>query len=544
MDCEGKFTYITDFFEKPQTVKDEKSPPPSPPASKHPADYETAIKATGFGRFNILLLLATFPAMMAGVIETAVISFILPSAECDLDLSLMDKGILNAITSCGMIVSSLGWGYLADTKGRKGIMVWGCLSNVIFILWAAMSQSRIQLMIAKFFSGFIICGPFSVLVPYITEFHGCDYRSRIMMIFGTLISAAAIMLPVMALLILPNDWNFAFRNMEFTSWRIYLAVCGIPCLLGGLILLAFPETPRFLMTKGRNEEALEVFKTMYSMNTKSPKETYPISKLQNDFNTHPTKNDNMAVTGIKEINITEKVPLEENQKGPFKLLFSQPFISLTIRVFLLKFFMLLGKNTLRLWLPQLFASLNEYKQISSDVTSLCTILEYSVNKTEITTNPQEVCTVIITPSTYTNNIVVSCVVCVAFIAAGTLINKVGDKIMQVFTLSICGICGLTLYWSSSSTTTLIITSTYISMGTIAMTALIGTCVNLFPTSSRTIIVSASMSCGLIGTILGNVLFPIFMSVGCIPPIAMLGGVMFFSAILAYSLPSTKKTELK
>lgn len=68
---------------------------------KSPADYETAVKASGFGRFNILLLLASCPAVMSSVMETAVISFILPSAECDLDLDLVDKGILNAISYCG-----------------------------------------------------------------------------------------------------------------------------------------------------------------------------------------------------------------------------------------------------------------------------------------------------------------------------------------------------------------------------------------------------------------------------------------------------------
>lgn len=66
-----------------------------------PADFETAVKACGFGRFNILLLIVALPAVMATVIETAVVSYILPSAECDLSLDLIDKGILNAVTYCG-----------------------------------------------------------------------------------------------------------------------------------------------------------------------------------------------------------------------------------------------------------------------------------------------------------------------------------------------------------------------------------------------------------------------------------------------------------
>lgn len=72
---------------------------------KVPADFETAVLAAGFGRFNILLLLAICPGAMATVIEVSVVSFILPSAECDLKLDLVDKGILNAITFCGNWIS-------------------------------------------------------------------------------------------------------------------------------------------------------------------------------------------------------------------------------------------------------------------------------------------------------------------------------------------------------------------------------------------------------------------------------------------------------
>lgn len=66
-----------------------------------PADFETAVVVSGFGRFNVLLLLVACPAAMASVIETTVVSYILPSAECDLNLDLVDKGVLNAVTYLG-----------------------------------------------------------------------------------------------------------------------------------------------------------------------------------------------------------------------------------------------------------------------------------------------------------------------------------------------------------------------------------------------------------------------------------------------------------
>ena len=67
------------------------------------ADFEKAIESTGYGRFNYLLLGVAIPCCFSSVFETTTMSLILPSAECDLKLSLVDKGVLNAITYAGNV---------------------------------------------------------------------------------------------------------------------------------------------------------------------------------------------------------------------------------------------------------------------------------------------------------------------------------------------------------------------------------------------------------------------------------------------------------
>ena len=68
------------------------------------ADFEKAIKATGYGKFNYLILLLAAPGCFACVFDTTAMSFVLPSAECDLNLSLLDKGVMNAVTYGGLII--------------------------------------------------------------------------------------------------------------------------------------------------------------------------------------------------------------------------------------------------------------------------------------------------------------------------------------------------------------------------------------------------------------------------------------------------------
>lgn len=148
---------ILDMAEEKKSAQDDSSQPTKATlaaANTSPADFETAIDTAGFGLFNVLLILVAIPAAMGTVYETSTMSYILPSAECDLQLSLLDKGVLNAITYAGMISSAIFWGYLADTKGRRKLLIFGFLADTVCVLGGALSQSVVQLMIFKYLGGF------------------------------------------------------------------------------------------------------------------------------------------------------------------------------------------------------------------------------------------------------------------------------------------------------------------------------------------------------------------------------------------------------
>lgn len=86
---------------------------------------------------------------------------------------------------------------------------------------------------------------------------------------------------VLAWFVIPQPWLITFWNGAFVynSWRMFLSLCGIPTLIGVMCLSFFPESPKFLMTQNRNEDALEIFKKIYSMNTGLSKDNYPVSIL-------------------------------------------------------------------------------------------------------------------------------------------------------------------------------------------------------------------------------------------------------------------------
>lgn len=87
-----------------------------------------------------------------------------------------------------------------------------------------------------------------------------------------------------AWLIIPQKWiiNLGSGDIEINSWRVFLAICSLPEFLACMAIFAFPESPRFLLLKGKTDEALEVFKKIYSVNTGKDPNTYPVSNFGND----------------------------------------------------------------------------------------------------------------------------------------------------------------------------------------------------------------------------------------------------------------------
>lgn len=118
------------------------------------AEFEHAIITAGFGRFNILLLLVCGATYANTALGVTVVSFVLPSAEEDFDMDSKDKGILSGAPMFGMLFGSYFWGCLADTKGRKVVLVTTLLLDGVFGLISSVTPVFFLFMLLRFLSGF------------------------------------------------------------------------------------------------------------------------------------------------------------------------------------------------------------------------------------------------------------------------------------------------------------------------------------------------------------------------------------------------------
>lgn len=66
-------------------------------------------------------------------------------------------------------------------------------------------------------------------------------------------------------------------DFQYTSWRVFVAACGIPSLLVVLLLIPFPESPRYLLYANRADQALQVLQRIFVVNTKLSEKDFPVS---------------------------------------------------------------------------------------------------------------------------------------------------------------------------------------------------------------------------------------------------------------------------
>lgn len=98
---------------------------------------------------------------------------------------------------------------------------------------------------------------------------------------ASIFGIGAILLPAIAWLVINQEWSFfiPFINITYKPWRLFLVVCGIPGFICSIWLLNMPESPKFLLSKGKDEETLAILQRIFHANTGKSVTEYPVSML-------------------------------------------------------------------------------------------------------------------------------------------------------------------------------------------------------------------------------------------------------------------------
>jgi MFS transporter, SP family, sugar:H+ symporter len=179
-------------------------------------------------------------------------------------LSEGELGLTVSALLPGCAVGAFTAGRLADAIGRKKVMMLAAILFIVSAFASGAASSALLLAIARFFAGAAV-GAASVLSPaYISEVTPANIRGRLssvqqVMIIGGLTGAflANYFLAQAAGSSLGEFW------MGYPAWRWMFWVQAAPALLFLVTLIIIPESPRFLVAKGRHAEAEAVMTRLF-----------------------------------------------------------------------------------------------------------------------------------------------------------------------------------------------------------------------------------------------------------------------------------------
>lgn len=200
---------------------------------------------------NIFTYVVAAVAATGGLLfgyDTGVISGALLFLKKEWMLSDLSQEFVVSAVLVGAILGAAFSGKIADYIGRKKVII---IAAVIFALGsvvAAMSQTANQLIASRIVIGIAI-GMASCIVPlYISEVSPAKIR-------GALVSLNQLAITIGIVLSYFVDDTFATLGY---SWRYMFLVGFIPAVILFIGMLFLPRTPRWLMSKGHEDEARAV----------------------------------------------------------------------------------------------------------------------------------------------------------------------------------------------------------------------------------------------------------------------------------------------
>ncbi|ESO91041.1 hypothetical protein LOTGIDRAFT_122544 [Lottia gigantea] len=488
-----------------------------------------------YGKFFFAHLFVCSLAAAADSIEIMSLSMILPSATCDLQLTSVFKGWINASVfigktenllffSVGMTLGGIVWGPLADVSGRKSIMLTSLTLNWVAALISSFVNNPYVFTILRFFSGLGIGGSIPVIFTFFIEFQHKSLRGTmgcsltIAWMFGNVFQAG------LAWAIIPNKVGISTSILDYTGWRMFIAVCVIPSFVSVLILIAMPESPKYLLQEERNEEAIAVVRKVYRWNNNEEIEIKKII-LAGDENTSLVKQ-NKEEGKFKNCSIFNQV----------SELFSKKYRCLSfITIGVIGFFSY-GYYGLFMWFPELFRRMGDMNG-----SSFCG-LSSNQNTTPVVSTEIESC------NELDNQVYIDSLISMSASVVGPLlivfyVDRIGRKPFLVGGL-LCGAFSLFFfYFITTRVHAIILSSVFALFASIVFSIFDIVAVEQYPTHVRSTAFGIFCAAIRLAAILANVSFGMLIDQNCSAMIITPALLLLASGILAFWTPDMTQKDI-
>ncbi|XP_028161193.1 synaptic vesicle glycoprotein 2C-like [Ostrinia furnacalis] len=335
----------------------------------HAATIEEALTLTGFGKYNFSLLLVCSWTLQAMGMDLFGTSFVVAAAVCDLELTMQQRALLTAMPLVGVVTGAQLWGYISDTKGRKLTLVLSMSIGFVFAALSSFSPDWITMAVLKLISSTFTSASNSGAYTLLGESCSMRARGRSMLLCTCALMCSQAVVAVFAYPILPLEFAYKidFLNITYRPWRLLALVMAIPCAATACLLRFFYESPKFLASQGRYDDALDALKGIYSVNTGDKADNFPVRKLIEE---EGDQSATVADCSFFKSICMQTVPL-----------FKPPLFKNTLKLFYLVVVIYMTGSGFILWLPYIMNNLfSVLESGGGEGMNLCTVIKFSTQE--------------------------------------------------------------------------------------------------------------------------------------------------------------------
>lgn len=216
-------------------------------------DVARRLDALEVGPFHRRMVLASGLGWAFDAMDVGLISYIIVVLGQEWGLSATQRGLVVSIGFAGMFLGALGSGFLSDRFGRRAVFQATLLVYSVATGLSALAWGLGALLVLRFLVGLGLGGELPVASTLVGELAPARARGRLIVILESFWAYGWIAAAVIGFFVVKNP---------ALGWRWGFAIGALPALYTFVLRRAVPESPRWLATVGREDEALAAVATI------------------------------------------------------------------------------------------------------------------------------------------------------------------------------------------------------------------------------------------------------------------------------------------
>ena len=215
-------------------------------------DIPARLDRLPWSRFHLMVIMALGVTWILDGLEVTIVGSIGPALQQrgTLNLSTGDVGAAASAYIAGAVFGALLFGWLTDRVGRRAVFAVTLGVYVVGVLGSACSVGLFTFALSRVLTGIGIGGEYAAINSAVDEMTPARMRGRINLAVNASYWAGAGLGAAASLLV--TNHEFIPPNL---GWRLGFAIGGLLGLPVIWLRRFVPESPRWLVTHGRAEEA-------------------------------------------------------------------------------------------------------------------------------------------------------------------------------------------------------------------------------------------------------------------------------------------------